>query len=93
MSQSQLIIGLMSGTSLDGIDAVLLKVHGLQRLFADAVVRTAGEFGLSGDAKEAICFAILANESVHGNCANLPRVTGARKPVVLGVMSNPAREM
>lgn len=62
----------------------------LQRLFAGAVVRTADEFGLSGDAKEAICFAILANETLHGNCANLPRVTGARRPVVLGVISRPA---
>jgi anhydro-N-acetylmuramic acid kinase len=62
----------------------------LQMLFAGAGVRTADEFGLSGDAKEAICFAILANETVHGNCANLPRVTGARKPVVLGVVSRPA---
>lgn len=61
----------------------------LQRLFTDATVRTADEFGLSGDAKEAICFAILANETVHGNCANLPRVTGARRPVVLGVVATP----
>ncbi len=64
----------------------------LQRLFAGAVVKPVDDYGLSGDAKEAICFAILANETVHGNCANLPRVTGARKPVVLGVISRPAGE-
>jgi len=64
----------------------------LQRLFAGAAVRTADAFGVSGDAKEAICFAILANETVHGNAANLPRVTGARRPVVLGVISRPLRE-
>jgi len=69
----------------------LFFLRELQHLFADAVVRTADEFGLSGDAKEAICFAILANETVHGNCANLPRVTGARRPVVLGVVSRPER--
>ena len=61
----------------------------LQRHFSGAMVRTADEFGLSGDAKEALCFAILANETMHGRCANLPRVTGARRPVVLGVISIP----
>lgn len=62
----------------------------LQRLFADATVHTADECGLSSDAKEALCFAILANETIHGHCTNIPRVTGARKPVVLGVLSVPA---
>ncbi len=62
----------------------------LRRLFAGVQVRTADELGVSGDAKEAICFAILANETVRGNCANLPRVTGASRPVVLGVVSTPA---
>jgi 1,6-anhydro-N-acetylmuramate kinase len=27
---------------------------------------------------------LLANETVHGNPGNLPRVTGADRPVVLG---------
>ncbi len=61
----------------------------LNGLFSDAWVSTADEAGMSGDAKEAICFAILANEAVHGNAANLPRVTGARRPVVLGVVARP----
>lgn len=82
-----------------GIDEVIVSGGGarnrflleeLRRLFSNAVVRTADEFGVSGDAKEAICFAILANETVHGNCTNIPRVTGARKPVVLGVLGRPA---
>lgn len=63
----------------------------LQRLFTDAAVHTADEFGVSGDAKEALCFAILANETIHGHCANIPKVTGARKPVILGVLSIPAK--
>ena len=61
----------------------------LNGLFCDARVSTADAVGMSGDAKEAICFAILANETVHGNAANLPRVTGARRPVVLGVVARP----
>jgi anhydro-N-acetylmuramic acid kinase len=63
----------------------------LRRLFSTSAIRTSDEFGLSGDAKEAICFAILANETMHGNCTNLPRVTGANKRVVLGTISKPAR--
>lgn len=63
----------------------------LGRLFSKSKVRTSDEFGLSGDAKEAICFAILANETVRGNCGNMPRVTGAKKPVILGTISTPVR--
>ena len=61
----------------------------LNGLFCDARVRTADEAGMSGDAKEAICFAVLANETINGMPANLPRVTGARRPVVLGVVARP----
>jgi anhydro-N-acetylmuramic acid kinase len=40
--------------------------------------------GIPGEAKEALLMAVLANEHVSGNPANLPRVTGARRAVVLG---------
>jgi anhydro-N-acetylmuramic acid kinase len=56
----------------------------LQRYFGPARVRSAQEFGIDPDAKEAICFAILANETMAGHPANLPRVTGAKRKVVLG---------
>jgi anhydro-N-acetylmuramic acid kinase len=42
------------------------------------------DFGISGDAKEALAFAILGNETMLGRPANLPKVTGARRAVVLG---------
>ncbi|TMJ10200.1 MAG: anhydro-N-acetylmuramic acid kinase, partial [Bacillati bacterium ANGP1] len=35
-------------------------------------------------AKEAVAFAILANETVAGNPSNVPSATGATHPVVLG---------
>ena len=35
-------------------------------------------------AREAIAFAILGNETLCGNTANVPQATGARHPVVLG---------
>jgi anhydro-N-acetylmuramic acid kinase len=46
-----------------------------------------GELGLpafSGQAKEALAFAILAYESWHGRPGNLPAATGAGRAVVLG---------
>ncbi len=42
------------------------------------------DLGINSDAKEAIAFAILANETICGLPSNVPSATGARKPVVLG---------
>jgi anhydro-N-acetylmuramic acid kinase len=56
----------------------------LQKYFGKAKVMKIEEYGYSSDAKEAICFAILANETISGNPANVPRTTGAKEPVILG---------
>lgn len=56
----------------------------LVRVFAPARVCTADDVGVSSDAREAISFALLANETIHGRPGNLPRVTGADRPVILG---------
>ena len=45
--------------------------------------------GISSDAKEAICFAVLANETLSGNPSNIPRVTGAIRPTILGKICLP----
>lgn len=42
--------------------------------------------GFSSDAKEACCFAVLANETISENPANIVGATGARKPVILGTI-------
>lgn len=42
------------------------------------------DYGVSSDAKEAIAFAVLANETIHGNPGNVLNATGATKRVVLG---------
>jgi len=42
------------------------------------------DFAVSGDAKEALAFAILGNETMLGRPANVPAATGARRPVILG---------
>lgn len=61
----------------------------LRRYFAGSRVMTIEELGLSSDMKEAICFAILANEALAGHPTNLPGVTGAKKKVILGKICNP----
>ena len=50
-------------------------------------VLTNEDLGLDSDAKEAVAFAILANECVHGCANNMPSVTGAKHPVVMGKIS------
>jgi anhydro-N-acetylmuramic acid kinase len=56
----------------------------LSEYFNKTEVVKSGEFGIDEDFKEAICFAILANELIRGNATNLPGVTGASKPAFLG---------
>lgn len=56
----------------------------LQQSFAPAKVTTTTDYGLPGDAKEAILFAVLANEAVGGYAGNVPSVTGASAPTILG---------
>lgn len=52
-------------------------------------VQLSDNFGLPMDAKEAIAFAVLADRTLHGLPGNLPTVTGARRPVVLGKLVRP----
>lgn len=45
---------------------------------------TCDERGIPSDAAEAVCFAVLAYQTLHGRSSNLPSVTGAGHPVLLG---------
>lgn len=47
------------------------------------------DLGISSDAKEAICFAVLANETINNNASNIPRVTGASRATILGKICLP----
>jgi anhydro-N-acetylmuramic acid kinase len=66
-----------------------LLVARLGKLLPSLRVHRSDEFGLDVDAKEAIAFAVLADRTTHGLPGNLPSVTGARRPVVLGKISRP----
>jgi anhydro-N-acetylmuramic acid kinase len=56
----------------------------LAERFAPLPVRPGDRHGLPVDAKEAIAFAILASERIDRRPANMPSVTGAKRPVLLG---------
>lgn len=59
-----------------------LTTLGLQLRFSD-------EFGLPSAAKEAVAFAVMANETWHQRASNLPSATGAKCAAVLGKISYP----
>ncbi len=56
----------------------------LQSYFDPIPVQPAQNFGLNEDFKEAIGFAILANETIHAQISNIPQTTGASRPAILG---------
>ena len=45
---------------------------------------TTDDYGIPAEAKEAVAFAVLANELVSGNQTNMPQATGANSRVPLG---------
>jgi anhydro-N-acetylmuramic acid kinase len=56
----------------------------LAAALAPVPVRSLAEVGLDPDAKEAVAFAVLANETLFGRPGNVPGATGAAGPRVLG---------
>jgi anhydro-N-acetylmuramic acid kinase len=59
-------------------------VEALRRRLPDVTIRHHDEFGIPGDAKEAVAFALLGYETLLGLPGNLPACTGAEHPVILG---------
>jgi len=59
-------------------------MRGLQKAFRNVKVAPSDDYGIPADAKEAVAFAVLANETIHGNAGNVPGATGASRPTVLG---------
>ncbi|GIX47280.1 MAG: anhydro-N-acetylmuramic acid kinase [Candidatus Tectimicrobiota bacterium] len=61
----------------------------LRQRLQPLLVTTPEDYGYPNEALEAILFAILANETIHGQAANVPCATGARRAVVLGKIVPP----
>ena len=58
----------------------------LAALLPGSSVKTTNTLGVDGDYLEAIAFAWLAQQALHGKPANLPLVTGAKHPCILGAV-------
>ena len=56
----------------------------LQKYFTNVKVRKMNDFGINTNNKEAVLFAVLANECISGNSANMKSVTGSTRDVILG---------
>ncbi|MBE0642581.1 MAG: anhydro-N-acetylmuramic acid kinase [Bacteroidetes bacterium] len=63
---------------------------GLRYSFPEATVESTSAFGVAPESKEALAFAVLANEWLVGNAANLPAATGAKRAALLGALAIPA---
>jgi anhydro-N-acetylmuramic acid kinase len=61
----------------------------LARYFGPVPVRSTGVLAVPPDAKEAVCFALLANETIAGHPGNIPGATGARRRTILGTIALP----
>jgi len=55
----------------------------------EVAVITAADVGVDGDALEAVAFAILGYQMLRGRQGNIPTVTGARAPAILGKLTLP----
>ena len=64
-------------------------LEGIARRLPQTEVMTQEDLGFSSDAKEAVAFAILGNQTLHGRPSNVPTATGAAGPAVLGNITLP----
>ncbi len=64
-----------------------LTLHNrLAALLPDCTVQSTNTLDMDGDYLEAIAFAWLAQQTMHGKPANLPLATGAKHPCILGAI-------
>jgi anhydro-N-acetylmuramic acid kinase len=67
---------------------LLQMIHGY---LPEVEVLTAKAVGVDGDALEAVAFAILGYQMLRGRQGNIPSVTGAHSPAILGKLTFPPR--
>ena len=61
----------------------------IQKEMPEVRVITQEEHGFSSEAKEALAFVILGNQTYHRRPSNVPSATGAKKSVILGQITYP----
>ena len=61
----------------------------IQKEMPEVQVITQEEHGFSSEAKEALAFVILGNQTYHRRPSNVPSATGAKKSVILGQITYP----
>ncbi len=64
----------------------LALVQHLRASLPECIVQTTDVLGMAADWLEAIAFAWLAKQTLAGHSANLPAVTGAHHPCILGAI-------
>lgn len=77
------------------VDEIILSGGGAKNLyikkrleeFFQGKISIMNHSGVTAENKEALLFALLANEAIRGNSANVLSVTGAKKNVILGKLS------
>lgn len=79
---NQIIIG--GGGSYNKTLVKMIKRYSEELLKGNPRVLTQEELGYSGNAKEAVAFAVLAYQTMKGRKNNAPGATGAARPVILG---------
>ena len=62
-------------------------VNELRKLLPETEILLQEDVGYSSDAKEAIAFVILGNETLHGHFSNVKSATGASASVILGTIT------
>ncbi|MFU0789686.1 MAG: anhydro-N-acetylmuramic acid kinase AnmK [Virgibacillus proomii] len=70
-----------------GNNHTLIKM--IEQLLPTINVFTIDQLGITTDEKEAVGFAVLANETIHQQQTNVPKATGAIEPVILGQIALP----
>ncbi|HET6569588.1 MAG TPA: anhydro-N-acetylmuramic acid kinase, partial [Rhodothermales bacterium] len=82
----------------DALDVLIVSGGGMHNrflmdrltaYFAPIPVRPVEPYGIDSDAKEALCFAVLAHEAVNGVPTSMPGVTGAARATLLGKICIP----
>lgn len=58
-------------------------------LFDDLDVATSDSLGIPADLREALCMALIGNQTLHGRPANVPAATGASRYVPMGHVDAP----